>query len=1246
MGRISLFVCCLFLATLSYAQSYDACLNFVKENKYHEAIEGLENLQKYKESKMSASLLLAIIKADEENFVGAFDDFKIFYNYAPDPYPFFYALSNSGIFNVTKSISGNEVKDFLEKVLRDDKADPAVKLIATDLLAKSYNAKGDFSAVRKIYANSGALKNWATVGVFENVSGSGFNKDFGVLGHPETNHPFINKVGTEVKWFDIVSARNDQWYDFNYHYNIDNSIIYAQTFINSDEDKEVLMKVGVSGSFKVWLNDFQVGGENEERNTDADVYVYKVKLQKGTNRLLLQLGSSEINQNNFMVRIFDTEDQPIKNVASVSQYKPYEKAKPYIVGKIPFSPEQFFEEYLDTHPTDMASKIMLLNIYYRNGKKFAAHKLLADLKKNAQHCTLLSEMALNIAKIDNNILAESKEKESIKTNDPESVAGLNYRYEEAISKERWDDAIALVNHRITLYGENVNSALKLINVYVNKKDNEKVISEVNKAYDKYPNSAEVTSYKYLLIVGGSKDLRTANNILTTYLKTNYDERIVEQVVGNDFKIGARDEGKQLFRNVLDNDPIATVLFCKYAEALYDMHDYKEAYDMIDRAIALSPYIGWNYFVKGLIYNTNDKKDEAIEMMKKSIAYSPTNYTVRKKLRELQGKKDLADFFIQNNIEDLYKNGRENTGYDKEDAVCLLNEKRKIVYPEHGAVTDQTELLFLIKSKAAIEQLKEYNISYNSFTERLIVEKAEVLKKDGNKVAAERQNGHCVFSSLEVGDAIHLSYKLEESYEGKLAEHFWENFYFNNAYPVKISRFSLIVPSEKKFSYKVVNTQAQARESIIDEYKMYVWEENDIPKVTPEQGMPNSVLEQLLVSSVPDWNYVANWYSDITNNKTEPDYEVKEKVKELMAGHSKLPDIEKAHIIYNYIEENYHYSNVPFLHSALTPQRASRTLSTKLGDCKDLSTLFVSMAKEAGLDANLVLVSTRENDANNFLIPNIGFNHCIARLRSNNKDYLIELTDNYLPFSAMGYQLINANGLFIPKNGGTDSNAAIVKLNTDHRPQNINIRNSELSFKDDQATIHRQVLKIGSESANMRQYYIIGTDEDRTKKLKADINREFNKDLKIGSATFSDMNSLSDTMHLDYNFTIDNYTSTIVGMSVFKLPWTESYPFSQIFSLEKRKYPMDLWLLAAVPYSKETITVSLPAGKKLVEDPQNVSISCGTIRYSVKYEVKGNKITATRELNFLKDVVSPGEYEETKAFISKIGQADTKEIAFK
>ena len=82
--------------------------------------------------------------------------------------------------------------------------------------------------------------------------------------------------------------------------------------------------------------------------------------------------------------------------------------------------------------------------------------------------------------------------------------------------------------------------------------------------------------------------------------------------------------------------------------------------------------------------------------------------------------------------------------------------------------------------------------------------------------------------------------------------------------------------------------------------------------------------------------------------------------------------------------------VSFRQSAFVPQRASAVLSTKLGDCKDLSGLFVTLAHMAGINAKMMLVDTRNNGQKDILLPSVEFNHCVVKAMLDNKNYFIEL----------------------------------------------------------------------------------------------------------------------------------------------------------------------------------------------------------------------------------------------------------------
>src|SRR6185436_7664790 len=99
--------------------------------------------------------------------------------------------------------------------------------------------------------------------------------------------------------------------------------------------------------------------------------------------------------------------------------------------------------------------------------------------------------------------------------------------------------------------------------------------------------------------------------------------------------------------------------------------------------------------------------------------------------------------------------------------------------------------------------------------------------------------------------------------------------------------------------------------------------------------------------------------------------------ELFPGNEKLSDLQKAKRIYDYVVKEIRYSSVDFRQSGLIPQSTANTLNSRIGDCKDVSTLFIAMCREVGLDAKLTLVCTNDNGSNFLFMPTVDFNHCIA-----------------------------------------------------------------------------------------------------------------------------------------------------------------------------------------------------------------------------------------------------------------------------
>ncbi len=1216
-------------------------------NDREKAINYFKDAANDADTKDDANLALAMAYRAMSKREEGFKAMMNFYKSSPNPYPYFYALwSSSSLFDGYGKKSKEELA-LLNSILLDKRANSLIKAQVHSMIGYHYSAIGDFKKANAEFALLGSINNWQVTGTFDNISASGFNKDFKVLENPKSDAQFENKVGAKVSWFEIKDIRTDRWFDFNYHFAFSNSIMYAQSFVNSPADQEVILKAGMSGSMKIWVNDFLVISEQEERNADLDVFSYKVKLNKGYNRILVQIGESEVDRANFMVRFTDLNDNVLTNLTASASYQPYTKATEYKLESTNLFAEDFFNEKLKKNPESFIDLLLLAETYVKNDKMYDARKAYTKAKALAPTCSYVSIRLLEVYDRDGNNTEYTTEQEKIKKNDPKSLYALNLTYNEAKKKEDYNKAEEILDEIIRLYGSNMSTDLKKIDMIAQKKNQDVIIKAVNDLYKKYSDDYSVMALKYVLETQLSKDLAKANAILKKYMATNYSDDVITTLADNYFKLGNINEGIKLYQMRVTNRPYVIGNYGDMADIYEAKQDYATALKYRQESLNRALYHGYYYNQLGKLYEALNKTSDARDAYQKAIYYEPTNYSARKQLAILDGKKDLFDNFQSEDVYEIFKNSPSKTDFPDDNSIILLHDRQRIVFKE-GANEEKTEILIKVFDQAGIDAWKEYSVGYNGYTQRLVVDKAEVLKANGNRIKSEYSSDYFVFTNLEPGDAIHLSYKIENYNSGKMALHFWDDFNFNYFIPCQLARYSLMVADNKTFTYNVTNSDMKPTTEDVDGFKKYTWELKNSPSFKSESVMPplNQISTRLELSSIPDWQFIANWYSDLASTKAKSDFEVQETVQQLFKDKKNLSELEKARIIYDYIEKNMTYSNVSFMHSALVPQKASRVISTKMGDCKDFSTLFVAMAKEVGLKANLVLVNTRDNGERVMNQPTIDFNHCIVQTQLDGKTYMVELTDQKLSFGTIPSYSKNSTCLVIPKEG-EQIKSELSTIKSVNRPLNASYRESTISFNTADMIVDRKTIKSGEYARQTRGSYAdVGKDKQEEYMTKA-ISKDFTSPVKLNSLSFvTDLKTLADSVGYNYTFTAKSAVTDFSGIKLFKLPWADSQNYLEYLTHENRKFPFNLWELTSSEYETETITIEIPKGKTLAEQPKPVKLSCGAAEYNLTYKVTPTKVTITRTLKINNDEVSVKDYPQIKEFLNKVIEADSKQFGFK
>lgn len=1248
MKKLILLLSFSFLFAFAEAQKGtldDAWKSFYKNDR-QKAIEQFEEAAENSSTAEDAHLALAILYADDGQPDKAFANFQKFYTETKNPYPYVDVLWYTAAVSYGTGYKDKARLKFYDKMLADPKVPGHIKAHIHSAKGDHFQDLGDFKKARAEFAQIGSVTSWMAAGEFENISASGFDKSYDPIANPSMDAKFRNKNGAAVEWFPLKEVRLDRWIDNEYYFYSGNSIIYSQTFANSPKDQDVQFRLGVSGSIKVWLNDQLILSEEEERNNGFDSYIIETRLSSGYNRILIQVGESEADNNNFMLRITDKNGDNIEgltytNNSSENYTKSEAKAerlKTYAID--------YFEKLVADEPS-FINHILLAQAYLNLDMSFESRTMLKKAEKIAPTCTYVQLKLVNIYQRDNNRTAIAKTIEWLKEHDKSNPLTLGLLYDEAMDNEDYNKADSILTELEDILGENNEDNFeKRMSLLAAQDETEALIGKIDKGYDLYPENYFFVNFKVILL-NAKKESGAAIKVLKKYLKKNYNLTATRQLANMYLNNGKVQDGLSLLEKIVTDDPIAIGYLSTLADIYVQLGNYKKGIELMDRALEIAPYVGSYWAVRAKCYSEMNDDDQAKEDYGRCILLNPTDFDSRRKLRELNGnKEDIFSKFDKIDVYQAFKEAGPASDYPDDNSAILVNAIQRVVYSD-GVSEEKHILVVKVFNSAGIDIWKEYSVGGYS-TQRVVIEKVEVLKANGSKFEAERSGGRIVFTNLEAGDGIHVTYRIENYQRGKLAQHFSDQHYFDLFYPVKLSSYSLLINPEIKFKHSFSAGGFEPKKtSVGDGFDLYVWEKKDIAPLRSEPFMPEIVDfgEVLFISTLPDWKFVSNWYSDLAKTKARSDFEVKEAAQEIFAGKENLPEVEKVKLIHEYIVKNIRYSLVPFRQGGLIPQKASKVINTRVGDCKDVSTLFVALCREGGIDsARLVLINTRDNGKNSQLLPSIDFNHCIGAVTIEGKEYYVELTSDKIGFTSYPLNLNKAYSLKIFDENENVTPQPSYLTSTTKIEDNI-IRTTSVTISGKEMIIDKKSVKTGDWATDMRNTYDDIPESERKKQLLRSITGD-NASVTLNTYAFHSLNTISDSFRYDYNYTTGNAVTQITGLNIFSIPWTEKMTSIGFMSSEERKYPINFWDRYQFDVTKENITITMPSGKVLAEMPKNVSISCSAATYKVTYKVAGNKLEAMREMRIKTDVVTPAQYAEVKKFFEKVVEEDTRQLAFK
>lgn len=308
---------------------------------------------------------------------------------------------------------------------------------------------------------------------------------------------------------------------------------------------------------------------------------------------------------------------------------------------------------------------------------------------------------------------------------------------------------------------------------------------------------------------------------------------------------------------------------------------------------------------------------------------------------------------------------------------------------------------------------------------------------------------------------------------------------------------------------------------------------------------------------------------------------------------------------------------------------------KRGNVGDINLSLVAALREAGLDANPVILSTRNNGLPVDLYPVLSdFNYVVAQLTIGDKTYLLDATDKFLPFGLLPERCLNGKGRLI-----RDKGSEWVELIPGDKSRQVSVANLKL---DDQGVMRGtiQTTYTGYDAASVRrQIASFHTEADYIADLDAHLPSATITGYELLDPAVIDV-PLVRTLHVEIH-AFDGLETENLLLNPNILKRWETNPFKS----SQRMYPVDF----GMPIDLTTIiNIEMPEGFQLVGHPENAALALpnGGGRYYFEFRFDDNKLTASNALILNKNIYSSQEYRFLKALFATMLQKQNEDLVFK
>lgn len=551
------------------------------------------------------------------------------------------------------------------------------------------------------------------------------------------------------------------------------------------------------------------------------------------------------------------------------------------------------------------------------------------------------------------------------------------------------------------------------------------------------------------------------------------------------------------------------------------------------------------------------------------------------------------------VQAIIREAPQPSDYPNSNTATLYYAKRYELRDD-GKITYRLHALRKVLTEEG-RNIAEFGIAYSAFYERVQIKIARTILPDGQVVAVrpgdirdtpvytgtalyeDTRQKQFVFPQVQVGAVLELEYEVLET--PRMPRFFYEQFWLQSAKPMLRATTEVIIGKGWNIRYRVVNSDLKpTHETLPDGRTRYRFQYEWRKEIKPEPYMPppHRLYGWVEIASEVSWQQVDEWWAQLAKGRDQLPAEVRKRVQAIVKKHKE--PIDRLREIYHQVQRRIRYVAVELGQSGYQPHSASQVWNAKYGDCKDMSTLLVGMLREAGIQANWVLIglNSRQWQPDERWAGPLSFDHCIVRAQIGERVYWLDATGGMLGLGEIPTPLRGAKGLVIGTGGrletlpgfSLDDPLLDLRLKTRIRP-------------DTSARLQLEMICYHDAALSARQgFRDMGPIE--LAQLREALPQQFGPKGKTLHLTYSDPNRWDQPFSLKVELEIKDYVYKVGNLILVSLDPRQAIrgAGSPTFNEPTREFPL---YFPEGPAYRIRYELTLPEGYEVLAMPERLGV---------------------------------------------------------